>query len=91
MGTLVIPNTVALVKGGPNPDAGRMLIDYLLSAQVEDSLAHTRSIQIPLNPSVVPPDNVPILEKIVTMDVTFEEIADKMEAAAEFVQKEFVR
>ncbi len=31
MGTLKIPNTVAMVKDGPNPDEARMLIDYLLS------------------------------------------------------------
>lgn len=38
MGTLVIPNTVALVSGGPNPEAGRRLIDYLLSEAVAQAL-----------------------------------------------------
>ena len=31
MGTLKIPNTVAVVQGGPNPVEAEMLIDYLLS------------------------------------------------------------
>ena len=33
LGTFVIPNTVALIKGGPNGDKGQVLIDYLLSVE----------------------------------------------------------
>ena len=43
MGTLLIPNTVALIKGGPNPEAGKKLIDFLLSPKVEEMLAHCES------------------------------------------------
>ncbi|MFL5340008.1 MAG: extracellular solute-binding protein, partial [Gemmataceae bacterium] len=52
MGTLFIPNTVALIKGAPNTDGGRRLIDFLLSAEVEAKLAANASHQIPLNPQV---------------------------------------
>ncbi len=45
---LLIPNTVALIKGAPHPDAGRALIDYLLSAEVERALAAARGAQLPL-------------------------------------------
>ena len=38
MGTLVIPNTVALIKGGPNPDNGQKLMQYLLSHKIEQLL-----------------------------------------------------
>lgn len=38
-GTLWIPNSVALVKGGPHPKAGRLLIEFLVSAHVEEQLA----------------------------------------------------
>ena len=31
LGTLVMPTSVVLIRGGPNPDEGRGLIDYLLS------------------------------------------------------------
>src|SRR6266851_2998185 len=34
IGTLVMPNAAALVKGAPHPDAAKKLIDYLLSRQV---------------------------------------------------------
>lgn len=47
-GAILIPNTVALVKGAPHADAGRALIDFLLSAEVERKLAEMPSAQIPL-------------------------------------------
>src|SRR5262249_26014237 len=52
MGTLFIPNTLAIPKGAPNPEAARRLVDYLLSPAVEKSLAEGPSAQIPLNPEV---------------------------------------
>lgn len=91
IGTLVIPNTVALIKGGPNPDGGKKLIDFLLSPEVEGKLARMRSIQIPLNPSVQTPDNVPDLAKIRTIGVSFDAIAENMADAAAFVKEEFLR
>ena len=42
IGTLMIPCTVGLVKGGPNPANGRKLIDYLLSKEVESKLIEAR-------------------------------------------------
>jgi len=47
-GVFLMPNTVALVAGCPHPEAGRKLIDYLLSAEVERRLAEGPSAQIPL-------------------------------------------
>ena len=38
MGTLVIPNTVGLIAGGPNPEYGQQLIDYLLSDEVAEAM-----------------------------------------------------
>jgi iron(III) transport system substrate-binding protein len=51
-GTLFIPNTVAIVKNGPNPAAARKLVDFLLSAKIEKRLAESASHQLPLNPNV---------------------------------------
>jgi iron(III) transport system substrate-binding protein len=88
---LFIPNTVALIKGCPNPEAGKKLIDYLLRPEVEAKLAKAESRQIPLNPAV----------KAVGVDVIlpdwndygrvvdFEKIADKWDAAQSFLAKEF--
>ena len=40
-GTLIIPNTVGLVAGGPNPENGRRLIDFLLSEAVAGQLVES--------------------------------------------------
>ena len=91
IGTLIIPNTVALVKGAPHPNAARQLIDYLLSPEVEAALSRVRSIQIPLNPNVDPPENVPKLAEVRTMDVPFTAIAATMETSSAFLREEFLR
>jgi iron(III) transport system substrate-binding protein len=91
IGTLIVPNTVALIKGAPHPEAAKKLIDFLLSAPVESQLAAMPSIQIPLNPAVPSPNNVPKLADVKVMDVTFEAVADRMAEAAAFITQEFVR
>ena len=48
LGTLFIPNTLAIIKGAPHPKAARALADHLLSPEVEAALANGPSAQIPL-------------------------------------------
>ena len=45
---VVIPNTLALVRGGPHPAAAARLADWLLSERVERRLAAGDARQIPL-------------------------------------------
>ncbi|MFH5802891.1 extracellular solute-binding protein [Alienimonas sp. DA493] len=45
-----IPNTVALIRGGPNPGHAARLADYLLGKEVAVRLANGPSRQIPLTP-----------------------------------------
>ncbi len=52
LGTLFIPNTVAIIKGGPHSETARKLVDFLLSAEVEMMLAEGPAAQIPLRPNV---------------------------------------
>ncbi len=47
-GTMLIPNTLMIVRGGPNPDNARRLVDWLLRAETESKLAAAASAQIPL-------------------------------------------
>lgn len=47
-GTLVVPNTVALVRGGPNPELALRLLEHLLSADVELALLRSPSRNVPL-------------------------------------------
>ncbi len=90
IGTLIIPNSVALMRGAPNADAGRKLIDYLLSAEVEAALARMRGIQIPLNPAVDRPANVPDLSAVKAMPVEFETVAMRLNEVMTFVNEEFL-
>jgi len=47
MGTLVIPNTVAIINGAPHPAEAAAFIDYLLDKDTEDAMVTSGWIQIP--------------------------------------------
>ncbi len=51
-GTLLIPCSVGLIKGGREPVAGKKLVDYLISAEVERMLAQSESRNIPVRESL---------------------------------------
>ncbi|MCF8027330.1 MAG: extracellular solute-binding protein [Desulfobacteraceae bacterium] len=91
LGTLFIPNTVALVKNSPNPEQGKQLIEYLLSREVEKKLAFSPSAQIPLRKDVEVPDHVPGPSAYKAMEVDYQDIADNLEESAEFCRDLFVR
>ncbi len=61
IGTMLIPNSIALVKGAPHAEAGRRLIDWVLAERVEALLAASRSAQIPVRASVPGPGAPQIL------------------------------
>jgi iron(III) transport system substrate-binding protein len=92
-GTLFIPNTVAVIRGCPNPDIARKLVDYLLSPEVEEKLALGKSRQVPLNPRVkvsLPAAIAPAL-KVCQMPVDFAKAADSWSDVQRFVSREIVR
>jgi iron(III) transport system substrate-binding protein len=51
-GTLLIPNTVARVRGGTHETEAAALIDFLLSEEVERFLAASDSHNIPIRPGL---------------------------------------
>jgi iron(III) transport system substrate-binding protein len=89
IGTLFIPNTLALVKGSRNPEAGEQLLDYLLSSDAERRLADGRSAQIPLRKGVAASPRVKTPAEIRAMEVDWEAAAEKWDVAAEFLKDEF--
>jgi len=89
MGTLFIPNTLSIIKGCPNPEAARQLVDYLLKPEVEAKLAAGSSAQIPLNPKVEAEVRVQTPKTIRPMKVDFDEAADKWDEAAKYIRDEF--
>jgi iron(III) transport system substrate-binding protein len=51
-GTLLIPNSVALLAGAPHPQTAKVLIDFLTSDQTEKLLAQSESRNIPVRESL---------------------------------------
>ena len=51
-GTLWIPCSVGLVKDAPNPGEGGRLVDYLISAEVEELLFASESRNVPVRPEL---------------------------------------
>jgi len=80
-GCLVIPNTVCMIRGGPNPENAKRLIDFILSKEVEERLAASASAQMPVRKSVPRPEYVKSAEELVTMDVDWEKVAEAEEEA----------
>lgn len=78
IGTLVMPTTVVLLRGGPHPETARRLIDYLLSAEVEGKMADTAA-HMPLRPVVPTPANVRRVSDIRSMNVDYSRVAAEME------------
>jgi iron(III) transport system substrate-binding protein len=91
MGTLLLPNTLALVKGCPHADAGLLLIDYLLSPEVEATLAMGPSGQIPLHGVTAARSRVGALSEIHEMPIDFTRAAESFVSAAKYIEEEFLR
>jgi len=51
-GVLAIPNTAALIKGGPNPQNAEILVHFLLSEEVEEMLVRSDSHNSPVHGEV---------------------------------------
>jgi iron(III) transport system substrate-binding protein len=51
-GPTTIPNTVAVVRGGPNPEHARALAAFLVSPRLERLLAESDSRNIPVHPAL---------------------------------------
>jgi iron(III) transport system substrate-binding protein len=89
VGTLFIPNTLALIKGSPNPEEAEKLVDYLLSGAVERKLAEGPSGQIPLRKGVAASSRVKTPSEVRAMEVDWKMAAEKWDATAKFLATEF--
>jgi iron(III) transport system substrate-binding protein len=85
IGAMLIPNTLALIKGGPNRENGKKLIDYLLSRQMEERLANTISRQIPLRHGIQTPPGMKTKDQLKIMTADFNQIADKMNQSNQYL------
>jgi iron(III) transport system substrate-binding protein len=76
---LILPNAAALIRGGPNSNNGRKLIEYLVSKETERKLALADCAQIPLHPGVTPPKELKPIEQTRTMKVDYEQLGTKLQ------------
>ena len=90
-GTLLIPNTIALLAGAPHPENARKLIDYLLSEKVEETLAFGDSMQIPVRSGVKRPSHCPSLEMLKVMQINYDSLAEKAEEHSERLRAMFLQ
>lgn len=91
IGAFVFPNTVALVKGGPNPANGRKLIEYLLSAATEQKLAKIPSAQMPVRDNLEPYSELFDRRKIRAMTIDYAEMGKWLESIKKIMYEEFLK
>lgn len=89
LGTLFIPNTLALIKGAPHARAAEALANDLLRPEVEAELARGPSAQIPLNPEVTAAPQVETPRTVHAMKVDFEAVARLWDEVAAHLAREF--
>ena len=90
IGTLFIPNTVAILEQAPHPDAARRLVDWILSEGVEQELARSRSAQIPLHASLRDMEHPLPLERMKAMEVDYAAVGAQIDARAEELKEMFL-
>lgn len=90
IGTMVIPNSMARVKGGPNADNAAVFMKYLISTSTEQSLVDDGWIQIPAHEGVTASADIK-LSQIKIMPVDFNKTYDMLEKATADMTEIFVR
>jgi len=90
MGALVIPNTVALIKGAHHKAEATTFIDYLLENKTEDAMVSSGWIQIPSRGASSRTACLN-LTGITTMNVSYQEVYAGIPAAQKDLTEIFIR
>ena len=86
IGSLIMPNTVNLIKNSHHPENGKKLMDYLLSKETEAKLAKSCA-QMPLHKGVKTPEDVPSLDHIVPMKIDYDKTSQKLEEIQKYLKE----
>ena len=84
MGTLITPNTAAMVAGAPHPDAAKTFLDYVISQENEKRLIADGFFDLSLRPGT---DSGGL--DVTGMKVNLKEIYQQLEAASADMQEIF--
>jgi iron(III) transport system substrate-binding protein len=90
LGTLIIPNTVALINGAPHASDAGDFINYLLSREVAESLIASGWSHVPLRPISITPDCVDT-GGVRGMDVSLVDVYNQLERAKTELAEIFIR
>lgn len=90
-GTLLIPNTVAILADAPHPENARRLVDFLLSREVEARLAASDSAQIPVRADVERPAHVRSADSLRLREVDWEAVAAELGPRSQELAEIFLR
>jgi len=89
LGTLRIPNTIAVLRNAPHSVAAGQLADYLISPETEDRLAMGNSSQLPIHRGSKFPPRVLPTDPVRWMRVDFEAAAEGWDEWSKDVQDVF--
>ncbi len=89
IGTMLIPNTAAKIRGGPNPENARRLINFLLSEEAEEILAHHPRGHIPLKPDIDRPEPVLVPGDFEVMEVDFVRVGEQIATRLDQLDRRF--
>jgi iron(III) transport system substrate-binding protein len=89
-GTLLMPNSIAIVKGAPHAPAAQRFVDWVLRPETERLLAFSRSAQVPVRDSVPRPPNVISPGQFKVLEVDYRQIGAQLEKRSEALKQMFV-
>lgn len=87
VGTLVLPNSIMILKGAPHRAAAQRFVDWVLRPEIEKELAFSRSAQIPVREAVARPAGMPPPSAYKLMPLDFEKLGNEIEKRAETLKK----
>lgn len=90
-GTLLIPNTVCILKSAPHPEAARRFVDWVLRGEIEAELAASRSAQIPVRASVPRPAHVLDASQFKVMQVDYNAVGARIQQRLREFQELFLK
>jgi len=92
MGTLLVPNAVVLIAGGPHGANGKKFIDYLLRPETELALANSEAAQMPLRSDVELPHAFPFkpVADVKAMPVDYGKLAGTLDVISHGFLKQWV-
>jgi len=90
MGTLIIPNTVAMIKGAKNIEAAQLFMDYILSLESEEKLIEMDWCQMATRKVDIASPYIDI-NQVKTIDVNLEDIYGSLEDSQHNLKSMFMK